>query len=109
LELELTYSCNYACNYCYNPLNREFRSELNSDTWCNVIDEAIELGVEHLSFTGGAPLLRADKLFKCLEHLRAKDQRIATRLVANGSLISDELAEIKTARAGYCTVFFAFR
>jgi len=93
LELELTYSCNYACNYCYNPLNREFRSELNSDTWCNVIDEAIELGVEHLSFTGGEPLLKADKLFKCLEHLRAKDQRIATRLVTNGSLISDELTK----------------
>jgi pyrroloquinoline quinone biosynthesis protein E len=61
LLAELTYRCPLHCPYCSNPT--EFSStegELTAAEWQRVLGEAGELGVLHVHFSGGEPLLRPD-------------------------------------------------
>jgi pyrroloquinoline quinone biosynthesis protein E len=61
LLAELTYRCPLHCPYCSNPT--EFSSaegELAAAEWQRVLGEAGELGVLHVHFSGGEPLLRPD-------------------------------------------------
>src|SRR5262249_45270347 len=57
----LTYRCPLHCPYCSNPT--EFspaEGELAAAEWERVLGEAGELGVLHVHFSGGEPLLRSD-------------------------------------------------
>ena len=52
--LELTHRCPMRCVYCSNPLALEpASSELSTDVWRRVLDEAAALGVLHVHFSGG--------------------------------------------------------
>src|SRR5579872_6652460 len=58
LLAELTYRCPLGCPYCSNPTAlRHDAAELTTDEWQRVIREAAELGVLHVHFSGGEPLL----------------------------------------------------
>lgn len=61
LLAELTYRCPLHCPYCSNPqqLTTE-AAELTTDEWKRVISEASALGVLHILFSGGEPLVRKD-------------------------------------------------
>ncbi len=61
LVAELTHRCPLACPYCSNP--RELvraGSEMSTDEWLRVVDEAAELGVMQVHLSGGEPLARKD-------------------------------------------------
>jgi pyrroloquinoline quinone biosynthesis protein E len=63
LLAELTYRCPLRCPYCSNPtqiLSDQRQPELTTSEWQRVISEAATLGVLHLLFSGGEPLLRRD-------------------------------------------------
>ena len=61
LLAELTYACPLHCPYCSNPLNLgDYREELTTQQWRQVIAEAGELGVLQLHLSGGEPLQRRD-------------------------------------------------
>jgi PqqA peptide cyclase len=61
LLAEVTYRCPLHCPYCSNPLQLASRDgELSTDDWKRVLDEASELGVLHVGFSGGEPLQRSD-------------------------------------------------
>jgi pyrroloquinoline quinone biosynthesis protein E len=61
LLAELTHRCPMRCVYCSNPLALEPRSaELDTATWCRVLDEAAALGCLHVHFSGGEPTARGD-------------------------------------------------
>src|SRR5579859_7773995 len=61
LLAELTYRCPLHCPYCSNPVElANISSELTTEEWKRVIDEASNLGVLHILFSGGEPLLRKD-------------------------------------------------
>ncbi|HEV7259247.1 MAG TPA: pyrroloquinoline quinone biosynthesis protein PqqE [Bosea sp. (in: a-proteobacteria)] len=61
LLAELTHRCALRCPYCSNPLELERRSsELPTSEWKRLIDEAAALGVLHIYFSGGEPMLRRD-------------------------------------------------
>jgi pyrroloquinoline quinone biosynthesis protein E len=61
LLAELTHRCPLGCPYCSNPLALERSSaELDTGTWRRVLDEAAELGVLQVHFSGGEPLARRD-------------------------------------------------
>ena len=58
---ELTYRCPLKCVYCSNPLHMgQYAAELDTETWVRVLQEAAALGVIHVHFSGGEPLLRPD-------------------------------------------------
>ncbi len=58
LLAELTYRCPLHCPYCSNPVQwSKAGNELTLEEWKRVIREASEIGVLHVSFSGGEPLL----------------------------------------------------
>ncbi|GGM33856.1 coenzyme PQQ synthesis protein E [Longimycelium tulufanense] len=61
LLAELTHRCPLHCPYCSNPLELVTRErELDTTRWCSVLDQARELGVLQVHFSGGEPLARRD-------------------------------------------------
>ena len=61
LLAELTHRCPLQCPYCSNPLALEKAGvELDTATWLRVLEEAAELGVLQVSFSGGEPTCGGD-------------------------------------------------
>jgi pyrroloquinoline quinone biosynthesis protein E len=61
LVAELTHRCPLHCVYCSNSLELAKRaSELPTQTWMRVFQEAAQAGVLQVDFTGGEPLARTD-------------------------------------------------
>jgi pyrroloquinoline quinone biosynthesis protein E len=61
LLAELTHRCPLGCPYCSNPLALERSSaELDTAAWTRVMQEAADLGVLQVHFSGGEPLARRD-------------------------------------------------
>ncbi len=80
LLAELTYRCPLHCPYCSNPIQAS-DDELSTEEWLRVIHEAAELGVLHILFSGGEPLLRKDlpELVAC-----AHGEGMYTNLITSG-------------------------
>jgi PqqA peptide cyclase len=61
LIAEVTHRCPLHCVYCSNPLQMTAaRSELPTEDWLRVFNQAAEMKLLHLHLTGGEPLARAD-------------------------------------------------
>jgi pyrroloquinoline quinone biosynthesis protein E len=61
LIAELTHRCPLHCVYCSNPLEMKARNtELSTEAWISIFQQAAELGVIQVDFTGGEPLARSD-------------------------------------------------
>lgn len=58
---ELTYRCPLSCPYCSNPVEMAKKeSELDTDVWLDVFDQAAKLGVLQVHLSGGEPASRRD-------------------------------------------------
>jgi PqqA peptide cyclase len=61
LIAEITHRCPLHCVYCSNPLQMMgAKSELATEDWVRVFQEARGLGVLHVHLTGGEPVARHD-------------------------------------------------
>lgn len=61
LLMEITYRCPLQCAYCSNPVDfAKHRSELDTEDWLRVLDQARAMGALQLGISGGEPLLRKD-------------------------------------------------
>lgn len=92
LIAELTYRCPLRCPYCSNPVNygdHEYRQELTTAQWLDVIQQAAQLGILQLGFTGGEPLLQPD-LEVMVETAAATG--LYTSLITAGTLLTPERA-----------------
>ncbi len=81
--LHVTLQCNLSCTYCYQRGNLNTRQELHCKDWVYIIDELNKMGVEHLIFTGGEPLLYK-RLFDLTKY--AKNYGMKVTLLTNGML-----------------------
>lgn len=93
---EVTYRCPLHCAYCSNPVQLAgYKDELGTEGWVRAIEQARELGVLQVHFSGGEPLLRRD-----LVQLVAAANRLGmyTNLVTSGiPLDSERLAALADA------------
>lgn len=106
LLAELTHRCPLRCPYCSNPVNLVNRSqELASDEWKRVLAEAAALGVLHVHFSGGEPLLRPD-LAELVRH--AHDLGLYTNLITSGVGLTRRRAE-ELREAGLDAVQISFQ
>lgn len=97
LTAELTHRCPLHCPYCSNPIELERReNELAPEKWLNVLEQAAELGIVQVHFTGGEPLLRPD-----LEALvrRARELGLYVNLITSGVGMTESRAR-RLAEAG---------
>ncbi len=82
LLLELTYKCPLKCPWCNNPVDfDQYRDELSTEEWKEVLRRGRQLGSLQLGFSGGEPMLRRD-----LEELVAEADRLGyyTNLITSG-------------------------
>ncbi len=82
---ELSHRCPLQCPYCSNPLALErAQGELDTATWLRVLDEAEDLGILQVHFSGGEPTVRKD-----LEDLVAHAAQLGlySNLITSGVLI----------------------
>ena len=102
---ELTYRCPLHCPYCSNPLAWKSDVELTSEEWIRTIEEAAELGVLQIGFSGGEPLLRND-----LELLirSARHFGLYTNLISSGLGLSQKRAN-RLSEAGLDNVQISFQ
>jgi pyrroloquinoline quinone biosynthesis protein E len=87
LLAELTHRCPLQCPYCSNPLALDKAgAELDTATWLRVLEEAAELGVLQVAFSGGEPTVRRD-----LEDLIARAARLGlySNLITAGVLLDE--------------------
>jgi pyrroloquinoline quinone biosynthesis protein E len=85
---ELTHRCPLQCPYCSNPLELERATgELSCAEWQRVMDEAVDMGVLHVHFSGGEPTVRKD-----LEDLVAHAAKVGlySNLITSAVLLSEE-------------------
>lgn len=91
LLAEITHRCPLHCVYCSNSLElRQRRDELGAADWLRVVEQAAELGVAHMHFSGGEPLARTD-----LETLvaAASEHGIRANLVTSGVGLTESRAD----------------
>ena len=82
LLAELTHRCPLSCPYCSNPIELERKeTELSTQIWADVFQQAHNMGVLQLHLSGGEPASRRD-----LEDLTEQAARIGlyTNLITSG-------------------------
>jgi radical SAM protein with 4Fe4S-binding SPASM domain len=85
---DLTSRCNLLCQHCSNK-ELSYGDDLSTQSIITILDQLHEFGIQHISFSGGEPLLRED-LFHILQ--RAKDLGMAVTLATNSTLIDSPTA-----------------
>ena len=105
LLAELTYRCPLQCPYCSNPLDyTQHKNELTTKQWCDVFDQARQLGAVQLGFSGGEPLVRQD-LEQLVSH--AHQQGFYTNLITSGmGLTEQRIGRLKQAGLDHIQVSF---
>lgn len=93
---ELTHRCPLSCPYCSNPVEMARQeSELDTQTWARVFDEAARLGVLQLHISGGEPASRRD-LTELV--IAAREAGLYTNLITSGiGLTERRLEELDAA------------
>ncbi len=82
LIAEITHRCPLHCVYCSNPLELAgVSSELTTEKWIDIFQQAGKLGMLHAHFTGGEPLARPD-LAELIAGARAAG--LYTNLITSG-------------------------
>jgi pyrroloquinoline quinone biosynthesis protein E len=105
LLAELTHRCPLQCPYCSNPVELERAgNELSTFEWKRIIDEAAELGILQIHFSGGEPTARRD-LVELVAHARAAG--LYTNLITAGVLLdAEKLRALKDAGLDHVQLSF---
>ena len=98
LDFELTSGCDHKCGHCYNVWNASDgdpqggypKGQLRPAQFMVMMEKVIkQSGADHVTITGGEPLLRKDALDIIK---RATELVSSVQLITNGSHISSEVA-----------------
>ena len=101
LLAELTHRCPLRCPYCSNPLGLVQDGELSTAAWQDVLAQAAGLGILHVHFSGGEPLVRRD-----LEQLvaAARSAGLFSNLITSGLGLPGRLGALVAAGLGHVQV-----
>ena len=92
VHIELTSKCNERCIHCYIPHENKF-DELENGLLSNILNQCQELNVQHLTVSGGEPMLHKNFLDLIV---RCKENNFSVSLLSNLTLLTDEiLRELK--------------
>lgn len=92
-SFELTPRCTLDCKMCYVHLTKDqmaFDSELTTEEWINIIDDAVENGLLFAVVTGGECMLHPG--FREI-YLHLLEKHVMITLNSNATLINDEWIE----------------
>jgi len=96
-SIEVTNRCNLRCQHCFIQCDRqawEHEPDLTTAEWCDILDQMAKAGTLWLLITGGEPLMRPD--FAEI-YMHAKRLGFLVTLFTNGTLVTDEVADLLEA------------
>lgn len=99
LQITLTERCNHVCNYCFKSCEETVDKQLSFEVVKDIIDQAAEMGVQEITFSGGEPTL-----YKSLPELisYAVQKGIYVKISTNGTMLDQAYIEkLKNAGAEY--------
>lgn len=106
LLAELTHRCPLRCVYCSNPLAMDpSSSELDEAAWKSVLDQAADMGVLQVHFSGGEPTSRKD-LEALVAH--ADGRGLYVNLITSGVMLTEKRVAA-LAEAGLAHVQLGFQ
>lgn len=93
--LFLSYRCTRRCNYCYafNQVGDDNKSEMDENTFSKLVEWIPEVWknnnvkVNAISFLGGEPLLRTDRIKKIMDSVYKNTDGMQGNVYTNGDLI----------------------
>lgn len=90
LIASITSKCNLHCAGCYSRCSNattdaEPVSQLTSEEWLNIFDEADELGISFILLAGGEPMIRRDII-----EAAGKKQNILFPIFTNGTYVDEK-------------------
>lgn len=89
----LTWKCNLLCKHCWVDANvNDDRQTLDTPTLLKTCDEALDLGVQFVKFSGGEPLLCAEQLLSAAKHIKNRNNSVVLHLETNATLITPDYA-----------------
>ncbi|MBI5486987.1 MAG: radical SAM protein [Deltaproteobacteria bacterium] len=97
---ELTLACDARCIHCGSSAGAPRPAELDTPEALALCDALADLGVPHVTLSGGEPLLRPD-WEQLAARLVARD--VAVELISNGLALDDDVAR-RIARSGVRSV-----
>lgn len=94
LIASITSSCNLHCAGCYSRANHacvdsEPVSQLTTNDWKNIFDEAKDLGISFILLAGGEPMIRRDVI-----EVAASKSEILFPIFTNGTMIDDKYIDL---------------
>lgn len=89
IHIEITSKCDERCIHCYIPHENK-TSEINHDLFYNILKQSREMGVLHLTLSGGEPMLHKNFLefiAKCREY------NFSVNILSNLTLLNDDIIQ----------------
>ena len=87
---ELTMACNMRCGHCGSSCAGSLPDELTHEEAVRLCDDLAELGLRHITLSGGEPLLRKDWHAIAQRFTR---QGILVNMISNGWLLNDSVID----------------
>jgi GTP 3',8-cyclase len=101
MRVALTESCNFKCLFCHNEgLGHAKRTAFPKEQALDIIREAVRLGHTDVTFTGGEPLLKKERLLFFLDGLARSPKPPDITLVTNGSLLGGDVVRALSSYPG---------
>lgn len=92
VNIATTFACPLECEMCGLPTSDvSDKEEIEYEEWCDIIDQLMDWGVKHISFSGGETLVKPDKTINLINYAKEKGHEID--LITNGYNINQDLAE----------------
>lgn len=88
MDIALSEYCNLKCQMCRRPSEALF---MDAERCKRAMTEAVRIGVEYLSFSGGEPFVHP-KILEILEHAFSLGAKV--QMVSNGTLIREKHLEL---------------
>lgn len=102
LQIEITLRCNLTCPHCYCSAGPKEAKGLRKDELLNLIEQASNMGVIYIDFTGGECLSRKD-IFDLLGF--ANKRKMITSIFTNATFINEVIAKkIKSLNVNFVQV-----
>jgi radical SAM protein with 4Fe4S-binding SPASM domain len=87
---EITFACNMRCLHCGTSAGKKRPDELNTQEALNLIDELAGLGSEHITLSGGEPLMRED--WRTMAR-HVKEKGMKAYIISNGLAVTEEIVD----------------
>lgn len=101
LKLEVTHRCLLHCVHCSSDASPSNSREMTDSECMRIINEAIEIGVEEIVFSGGEPLIWPP-LDQAIQLASSNDSKISIYTTGNVPDVSSKISQLKSLGVHSC-------